>query len=172
MSHYSDGYVSSGSRYRDRETYVLPRPSRIRSSQHRWHPGAWIASILVLAILAGLFAWFYSYEYGTETSVVFTVKALDDQATGNNGHQYLVFTDVPGTTTAAEVFKDTDAWFHGKWNSSNLFNYLTVGKTYRCTVYGVRNGVFSSYRNALVCSPLTLAQAQQYRGEWVKPVGS
>lgn len=156
----------------NRQSYYIPRPSRMRSSHHYFHPVAWLVTILVLAIIAGLVAWFNTYEYGTETSAVFTVKQLDDQASGSNSHQYLIFTDVPGTHTPGEVFKDTDAIFHGKWNSSNLYNYLTAGDTYRCTVYGFRNGILSSYRDALVCSQITVAQAQQYRGEWVKPVSS
>ena len=157
---------------RNRQAYYLPRPRNIRSSQHRFHPGAWAVVILVLALLAGLTAWFNTYEYGTETSVVFTVKQLDDQAGSNGSHKYLIFTDEPGTHTPAEVFKDTDAIFHGKWNSSNLYSYLAAGSTYRCTVYGFRSGFRSSYRDALVCSQITMAQAQQYRGEWVKPVSS
>lgn len=169
---FSSGYRSSGRKpRRDREVYAMPTYRRIRSRDHRMHWGVLGVIIAVLAVLAGLLAWFNAYEYGTETSVVFTVKQLDDQASGNS-HQYLIFTYVPGTTKPAEVFKDTDAWFHGKWNSSNLFNELATGNTYRCTVYGFRNGILSSYRDALVCSQLTLGQAQQHRDEWVKPVGS
>ena len=69
-------------------------------------------------------------------------------------------TDVPGTTTPGEVFKDTDATFHGKWNSSNLYNYLVQGSTYRCTVFGVRSGFLSSYRDLLVCSQITVTPSR------------
>jgi hypothetical protein len=147
---------SSGS-YRDRQTYVLPRPRHIRSSEHRWHWGGWLAVLVILAALAGLGAWFNSFEYGTETSVVFTVKNLDDQSTGSSGHQYLVFTYLPGTTTPGEVFKNTDAWFHGKTNSSDIQSALVPGHTYRCTVYGKRRHLTSSYRDILVCSGYDLA---------------
>lgn len=163
-----DGFTPA---YRDRTTYAVPRLRHIRSPQHRMHFGCLGAIIAFLVIAVGLSAAIYQYEYVSETSVVFTVKQLDDQASGNS-HKYLVFTEVPGTHAPAEVFEDADAFLHGKWNSSNLWNYLQTGDTYRCTVYGYRNGVLSSYRNITVCSPLTLEKAQQYLSEWVKPVGS
>lgn len=81
-------------------------------------------------------------EFGTQTTATFTIKNLDDQSTGNS-HKYLIF------TTQGEVFENTDAWFHGKTDSSNLQNWFTPGDTYRCPVYGVRNTLISSYRDVL-----------------------
>lgn len=155
-----------------RQVYGVPTYSRVRSGEHRMHWGCLGAVLAFLAVVIGLAVWFSVYEYGTETSAVFTVRQLDDQSSGSS-HKYLIFTEVPGTTKPAEVFEDTDAWFHGKWNSSNLYSNLTAGSTYRCTVYGFRNGVLSSYRDLLVCSRITVAQARgQYAGEMVKAVSS
>lgn len=167
-----DGLNGGGTQrpYWQRDTYVFPRPSRIRSPHHRFHPASWAVVILVLGLIAGLGTWFGNFEYGSETSVVFTVKQVTDQATGS-GHQYMVFTYEAGTRTPAEVFKNTDAWFHGKSSSSNLQNYLTAGVTYRCTVYGYRDTWLSTYRDLLVCSQITVAQAQhQYASERIHAV--
>ena len=89
-----------------------------------------IAGTVVALVLLGIVFW--HVEYGTERTVTFTVKSLDDQSTGNDGHQYLVF------TTGGQVYKNTDSWLHGKTDSSNVQDMFTVGDTYRCPVYGFR----------------------------------
>lgn len=99
---------------------------------------------LVVAALVGVLAYFgWNYEYGTEHNVTFTVKSLDDQASGSNGHKYLVF------ATDGTVYQDTDSWLHGKNDSSNIYAWLTLGHTYDCPVYGYRNFLASSYDDIL-----------------------
>ena len=128
-----------------RTVYRMPSYGKARSRQHRMHPG-WLAGILaVLIVLAGLGAWFYQYEYGSEHSVTFTIASKDDQASGSNGHRYLIF------TTRGETYQDTDAWFHGKVNSSSMWFQLQVGHSYRCTIYGYRVALLSGYPDLLYC---------------------
>ncbi len=104
------------------------------------------ALIIVLALIGG---GVYLYEHGTQSTVTFTVKQLEDQPT-KNGHQYMVF------TTDGQAFENVDAKLHGKNDSSNLQAWLTVGHTYTCPVYGVRNFVVSSYKNLLDgCTDIT-----------------
>lgn len=99
-------------------------------------------AVLVVLLIAGIAAW--HYEYGTERTVTFTVQSVDDQATGSSGHQYLVF------TTAGQVYKDADAWLHGKTDSSNVYALLNhPGQTFRCPVYGFRIFWMSSYPDIL-----------------------
>lgn len=98
-----------------------------------------LAGVAVLALF-GL--WGYHMEYGTQHEVIFTVKSLDDQAS-SSGHKYLVF------TTDGRVFENTDAWLHGKTDSSNIQAWLTAGHTYRCPVYGFRIFLTSSYQDIL-----------------------
>lgn len=140
--------------YRSRSTYRVPTYSRVRSSEHRMGFGC--LGILLLALLCiGIAApLFWNYEYGTEHMVTLTVGSKDDQASGSNGHNYLIFDEVHGV-----VYEDTDAWFHGKLNSSDLYLKLKVGRTYRCDVYGWRNHVFSSYQDLLWCNRLPAAAA-------------
>lgn len=112
----------------------------MRTSTGPWGCLGLIVVVLVLGI--GGFGWAHS----TEHSVTITVNRLDDQPTSHNGHQYLVFTD-------QGVYKDTDSVFFLKFNSSDLYDQLAVGKTYRCTSTGARIPVLSSYRNLLSCTP-------------------
>jgi hypothetical protein len=100
-----------------------------------------IGLILVIVAFVGYGAW----QHSTARDVTITVKSLDDQSTGS-GHQYLVFTD-------QGVFKDTDAFWFGKFSSSDLFNQLADGRTYRCEVAGRRVHITSSYPNLISCQP-------------------
>lgn len=100
-----------------------------------------LAAVFVLVLVLG--GLFWHVEYGTESTVTFTVKTLDDQPTSNNGHQYLVF------TTNGQVYKNSDSLFHGKTDSSNVQATFNVGDTYTCPVYGFRMFIFSSYKDIL-----------------------
>lgn len=101
--------------------------------------GKVIAGAIALIIL-GIFGW--HMEYGTQRNVTFTVKQLDDQASGTS-HKYLVF------TRAGHVMENTDAWLHGKMDSSNVQAGLSVGETVTCPIYGWRFFLFSSYPDIL-----------------------
>lgn len=108
----------------------------------RKHAGLGGCAVVVLLILAVVASGIWAHA--TEKTVTITVKRLDDQAT-SKGHQYLVFTD-------QGVYKDTDSMWFLKFNSSDLFNELTAGRTYTCRTTGARIPVVSSYRNLLSCS--------------------
>lgn len=114
-----------------------------------------IAAVVVGVLLVlGIGAWSTYAEFGTQTSVTFTVTGLDDQVTSSSGtikHQYLVST-VRDAGQKTEVFKDTDAIFHGKTDSSDVwarFQAAGRGAIWNCPVYGFRIFIFSSYRNIL-----------------------
>jgi hypothetical protein len=98
-----------------------------------------LGAAIVVAVLAILF---WQVQYGTEHTVTFTVKSLDDQSSGSS-HKYLVFTE-EGTE-----YEDTDTWLHGKTDSSDIYNWLTIGHEYDCPVYGWRNHITSSYEDIL-----------------------
>lgn len=46
-----------------------------------------------------------------------------------------------------EVYQITDNLFYGKFNSSDIYAELQVGKKYRLQVSGFRFGLTSSYKN-------------------------
>jgi hypothetical protein len=94
---------------------------------------------LVIAVLA-FFGW--HMEYGTEHDVTFTISKMDDQASGST-HKYLVF------TTGGQVYEDTDAWLHGKTDSSQVWAEMAPGQTWQCPVYGFRSFWSSGYPDIL-----------------------
>lgn len=105
---------------------------------------------VIIAIIASLIGfWIYHVSFSTEHHETFTVTRLDDQA-GGSSHKYLVFGRLPNGT--AKVYEDTDAPLHGKFNSSDLFAQLQVGKTYDCDLNGYRSHLGSSYQNLLSCT--------------------
>ena len=113
-----------------------------RSGYRRGRRGClpWIIGILPLAIL--LIIWFQRMEWGTEHNATFTVKSLDDQSNGSS-HKYLIF------TASGQVYEDTDAYFHGKTDSSDIYGSLQAGHTYTCPVYGYRLHFPTSYPDIL-----------------------
>jgi hypothetical protein len=116
------------------------------------HFGWLIGWLLAITAVVLLSIGFTTMEFGTEHIVTMTVSQLDDQG-GGNSHKYLVYAANVGTNHESTVFEDTDAWFHGKTNSSDLWFALQhyVGKTIRCDVYGYRIHLLSSYQDILWC---------------------
>lgn len=105
------------------------------------------AVAVVLIALFALIGW--HFEYGTEKTVTFTVTQLDDQGTYRS-HQYMI--DTVRSDGQTEVFKDTDAFWHGKHDSSDVwarFGQYGKGATWRCPVYGFRLYFGSHYRDIL-----------------------
>lgn len=154
---HDTGFSSPG----ERIVYHRPSYRRYRSPGHRMHRGAlagWGIGFLVLLAAAVVVIGCIQMEWGTEHVVTMTVSQLDDQATGS-GHHYLVFAGNVGTSHQPTVFEDTDAWLHGKSNSSDLWFALQTfmrsrrfpAKTLRCDVYGYRNHLWSSYEDVLWC---------------------
>lgn len=97
------------------------------------------------AIAAVLAVGFYAWSFGTEDTV--TVKVAEKQRIQDGQDSKWLIVAADGTT-----YENTDAWFHGKTHSTDLQADLKVGRTYRCTVNGVRSGLMSSYRNLLSCT--------------------
>ena len=87
----------------------------IRNHGWKFLSGAGILLVIVLFAGCGLFM-----SLGTE--------GVTDR--------YLVF-------TKSETFENTGAPLHGKFNSSDLYARLEEGKTYHCTVNGLRVPLFS-----------------------------
>jgi hypothetical protein len=61
---------------------------------------------------------------------------------------YLIYTD-------HGVFRNDDAGWHLKYNSSDFYGNLDVGKTYRLKVYGWRIPIFSMYPNIVRMDAVT-----------------
>lgn len=55
---------------------------------------------------------------------------------------YLIYTD-------KETFKNTDSYAYWKFNSSDLYGKIEVGRRYKFLVVGFRVPYFSAYRNLI-----------------------
>lgn len=99
-----------------------------------------IATLSVTFVLFALVFPFY-YAYGTDTYTTFTVNRMERVVTQDSS-KYLVFTD-------SEVFENTDSLLYWKFNSSDVYGQLEIGKTYKARVYGWRIKFLSNYRNII-----------------------
>ena len=79
------------------------------------------------------------YQITTQDNV--TIKEKERVHQSGNISYYLVWTEQD------EVFQNSDAFWHFKWNSSDLYGEMKEGKTYNCIVYGWRIPILSMYRN-------------------------
>lgn len=107
--------------------------------------GGIIVAVLVVVVVG------IAIARSTEKTVTFTVKDKTTKISCDRGDdgggckdEYIIYTD-KGT------FKDTDALFFFKFNSSDVYGQLDRGKRYACKVYGWRNHWTSSYPNIISC---------------------
>lgn len=68
------------------------------------------------------------------------VSTESDKETGLVVSTYLIFTD-------AGVFRNDDAFWHFKYNSSDVYGMLDNGKRYNLKVYGWRIPILTMYPN-------------------------
>jgi hypothetical protein len=107
------------------------------------------AFYIVISVLAiGLFITMATVSViavHTHKQVTFTVSKSERVVNSSGeGARYLVYTN-------KGVYENTDSFWNGKWNSSDLYNQIQVGKKYSCDTTGWRNGFFSWYPNLISC---------------------
>lgn len=95
-------------------------------------------------IFAGVNAW-NNWANSTRATVTITVKDKERVNSNETESKYLVFTE------EGEVFENTDSYYFGKYDSSDLYGQLEIGKKYKCDSFGERNPRWSWYRNLLSC---------------------
>lgn len=102
---------------------------------------------VILAIIVGIVAWAWQYEYGSESNLTFKVSTVTNVASGSNGtgHQYLIYTG------QGRVLENSDSIMHGKTDSGNVQAWLTnhQGDVVTCPTYGYRVFLLSSYKDIL-----------------------
>lgn len=105
--------------------------------------GLVVVTVLVVVLLAALFGGAACYQLCTTDTATITVKGKERVTTGDGEtitSRYLVFTE-------HETFENTDAIWHWKFDSSDVYGQLEEGKTYTVKVYGWRVPILSWYRN-------------------------
>lgn len=95
-----------------------------------------VAVLIIVALWIGIGASFHN-EYGKR----FTVTGKEAVKSEKSG-KYLVFTDV--TTYEVE-----DSILNGRWDSSDVYGKLTIGKTYEAQLQGRRIPFLSMYQNII-----------------------
>jgi hypothetical protein len=83
--------------------------------------------------------------YQNENTYEIEVVGKENKASGDSS-RHLIFAKVDGET---KVFENTDALFASKFNSSDIYAELTVGKTYEVKTIGFRVPFLSMYENIL-----------------------
>lgn len=99
-------------------------------------------AFVALLLLVGLWRPINKVSNRREITATVTDKVVKNS---DGKDKYLVFTKTSDGETA--VFEVTDALFAGRFDSSDLYAEIEVGKTYRFDVGGSRNRLFSWYPN-------------------------
>ena len=98
-----------------------------------------IALIVIVCIIVGAVN-YYSTKTYTATVTDKYVKNYDDSV-------YLVSTELEDGSV--RVFAVEDTLLKWRWNSSDVYAQIKVGKTYKFEVIGWRIGFFSNYENII-----------------------
>lgn len=98
------------------------------------------AIVLVLFVVSIVFIEIYK-NFHKEYNQEFTVKGKENVKFGNGG-KYLIYTD----KTTYEI---TDSLLNWRWDSSDVYGNIQVGKTYTATLQGFRSPFMSWYPNIL-----------------------
>lgn len=105
--------------------------------------GIFIALAVVVAVGGIIYSIAANYN---EQTYVATVTDKDVR-NYNNSSKYLVFTKTEDGET--RVFSVEDSLLRFRWNSSDVYGEIDVGKTYRFTVVGFRIEILSMYENII-----------------------
>lgn len=97
--------------------------------------------IAIISILLSLCIGGCASALHKEHGQVFTVTGKENVKSGDSG-KYLVYTD----KTTYEI---TDSWLCWRWDSSDVYGNIQVGKTYTATLQGYRVPFLSWYPNVI-----------------------
>ncbi len=115
-----------------------------RRSSKKWIIGVVIVALLAIIIAVPLCSSYYS----TKT---YTVTVTDkDVKNYNNSSKFLVFTKLENGET--KTFNIQDSFFKWRWNSSDVYADIEIGKTYEIEVIGWRIPFLSEYENIMTFS--------------------
>lgn len=102
-----------------------------------------IFTIVILLIILGTLlsaTGLYFIQYSNEETIEIVVKDKYIKRKSNDDIYMVVSED-------DETYKIMDMIFIGKFNSTDLYNQLEIGKRYKITTTGIRNNFLSEYKN-------------------------
>ena len=102
-----------------------------------------IIGAIIIGLIGGVIYWHYLTSYGDVKTLEITVKDkyVKNGSGKSSSSKYLV------VDTENNAYEITDLTFLGKWNSTDLYNQLDIGKTYKIQTSGIRNHFWSMYPN-------------------------
>ena len=100
---------------------------------------------IAFAIVISPFATIGLIKYSNREVITATITKMENVVDGESS-EYLVFVD---KGNEKEVLCNADSLYAWKWNSSDFYNELVIGKTYKLRVYGYRVPYLSWYRNII-----------------------
>ncbi|MCR9040818.1 hypothetical protein QRX25_14855 [Bacillus sp. L381] len=105
-------------------------------------------TVIALAVFAFVVAApvYTIVSYHNENTYVIKVTDKETKTSGDSS-KYLIFGD--DDKGNAKVFENTDAIFARKFNSSDLYAEIEIGKTYEFKTIGFRIPFMSSYENIM-----------------------
>ena len=98
-------------------------------------------AILMVLIVVSLVFTEILKNFHKEYNQEFTVTGKENVKSGNSG-KYLVYTN----KTTYEI---TDSLLNWRWDSSDVYGNIQIGKTYTATLQGFRSPFMSWYPNIL-----------------------
>ena len=116
-----------------------------------------IIIILVLAVFLGGSA-LVSFNDHT-----YVVEVTDKERVNySDSGKYLIYGQEDNNTL---VLKNTDSLLRGKFNSSDIYAELEIGKTYEFTVVGYRIPILSDYENIIEYKEITNENTEEITNE-------
>lgn len=100
-----------------------------------------LGGIVFLVFIVAIIGIYVFVNYSSVEHTTITIKDKERITSGQDSY-YLVYTE-------DEVFKNIDSLFFTKFDSSDVYRKLDVGKTYNVKVNWFRIPLFSMYRNIL-----------------------
>lgn len=98
----------------------------------------WIIAIAMIVIILSFCIGGCANALHSEHGKVFTVTGKENVKSG----KYLVY----NSNTTYEI---EDSWIHWRWDSSDVYGKIEVGKTYKATLQGYRVPFLSWYPNII-----------------------
>lgn len=103
-----------------------------------------LAVILVVLLVIGAIVGHTVLRYGNEQEYTCTIEDRWIKSTGEDSQKYLFSCEEHDI-----VFENTDLFFRGKFNSSDMWIELDEGVTYEITTVGTRVPFLSMYQNVV-----------------------
>ena len=107
----------------------------------------WLAAVLIVVLVLVAVGADYMWTHNNEHDATCTVTGKDRGMDQNGNSNYRIY------TSNCDTLGDTDSFWFGKWNSSDIFGEIQPGHTYMFHMAGVRSGLFSSFANIISVRP-------------------